>query len=399
LLRIVLGSLRIVTIGVMAVLIVFGTVHFFDYYRDRTASADIGKSVKVKVTQTDTTSTVAEMLKKKGLIRYDWAFEGEVKAKSGEVIPGTYTLRIGMSAVEIANIVTGKSTPTAAKPNNDDNQDQAATIDVTVREGWRTEQIADEMVKQGWDGTTQEFMDAVENFDTSNYSFLADRNNPVNPKSLEGYLFPDTYTIAKDSPPEDIIQKMLDNFDHKVDENMRQRASEMNLSVYDVLTFASLIEREAKIGAERPTIADVYLNRYEQGMKFDADPTVQYAMGKEGDWWPEPTGDDLQNVDSPYNTYLNDGIPPGPICNPGIASIQAVLQPGGTNYLYFVLKNPETGEHVFAETYDEQLANQELYLNGGDGSGDSTDSSGDSGEQAPTETTTDEEVPIEQTGG
>jgi UPF0755 protein len=374
----------------MAVLIIFGTVQFFQYYQDRTAAANIGKGVKIKITQKDTTSSVAETLKDKGLIKYTWAFEGEVKAKSGEVIPGTYTLRVGMSAVEIADYVTGKSTPTPNRAQNNDDQDQAKTITITVPEGWRTEQIADELVKQGWDGKQDDFMKAVAHFDGSNYSFLKDaKKSSEDEHWLEGYLFPDTYDLKANAPAEDLIQKMLDNFDSKFTRQMRDRASEMNLSVSDVLVFASLIEREAKVNSERPTIADVYLNRYVQGMKFDADPTVQFAMGKEGDWWPAPTGDDLQNVDSPYNTYLNQGMPPGPICNPGMASIAAVLEPGGTNYLYFVAKNDGSGEHAFAETLDEQTANQNLYQNGGD----STDSSG-TGDGA-----TETEVPIEQTGG
>jgi peptidoglycan lytic transglycosylase G len=371
----------------MAVLIVLGSVQFFEYYRDRSASADIGKVVRMKVSDTDTTSSFARDLKKKGLIDRTWAFEYAVRIKSAEVIPGTYELRIGMSASEIADIVTGKSTPEAAKEDEKD-EDDAKIITVAIPEGYRTEQIAEELVKQGWKGSTEEFMDAVENFDVSGYDFLESRDNPENPKSLEGFLFPDTYNIAEDAPPEDLIQKMLDNFGEKVTQDMRDRASQMNLSVYDVLIFASLVEREARINDERPIIADVYLNRYEQGMKFEADPTVQYAMGKQGDnWWPQPTGDDLHSVDSPYNTYEHEGKPPGPICNPGLASINAILQPGGTANLFFVLKDPETGEHVFAETYDEQLANQELYLNGGGGETEE--------EQPPS----DEEVPIEQSGG
>ncbi len=388
-LRIVLGSLRIITIGVMAVLIIFGTVQFFQYYQDRTAAANIGKGVKIKITQKDTTSSVAETLEKKGLINYTWVFEGEVRAKGGEVIPGTYTLRIGMSAIEIADYVTGKSTPTPNKAKNNDNEDQAKTITVTVPEGWRTEQVADELVKQGWEGSTDDFMTAVAHFDGSNYSFLKGaKKSSEDTHWLEGYLFPDTYDLKANAPAEDLIQKMLDNFNQKFTQDMRDRASEMNLSVSDVLVFASLIEREAKVNEERPEIADVYLNRYVQGMKFDADPTVQFAMGKEGDWWPAPTGDDLQNVDSPYNTYLNQGLPPGPICNPGMASIAAVLQPAGTNYLYFVAKNDGSGEHAFAETYDQQLANQATYQNG-----DSTDTSGTG------DGSTDQEVPIEQSGG
>jgi UPF0755 protein len=390
LLRIVLGSLRIVTVGVVAVLIVLGSVQFFDYYRDRQASADLGKIVRMKVSDTDTNSSFAKDLKKKGLIERTAVFELYVRANSAEVIPGTYQLQVGMSAIEIADIVTGKTTPEAASEDeqNQDDEDDAKVITIAIPEGFRTEQIAEELVKQGWKGTTEDFMDAVENFDTSGYSFLESRNNPENPKSLEGFLFPDTYDIAENAPPEDLIQKMLENFDRKVTQDMRDRASAMNLSIYDVLIFASLVEREARIGDERPLIADVYLNRYVQGMRFEADPTVQYAMGKKGDWWPQPSGDDLHSVDSPYNSYEHDGMLPGPICNPGMASIQAVLEPGGTDNLFFVLANPDTGEHVFAVSYEEQLENQNLYLNGG---------GGETVEETPPPSD-DEEVPIEDTG-
>ena len=188
--------------------------------------------------------------------------------------------------------------------------------------------------------------------------------------------------------PEDLIQKMLDNFNGKINQEMRDRASQMNLSVYDVLIFASLVEREARIGDERPLVADVYLNRYEQGMKFDADPTVQYVMGKAGDWWPQPTGDDLQNVDSPYNTYLNTGIPPGPICNPGMASIQSVLEPGGTLISSSSSRIPRRvstfSRHVRRTTCQPGSLSQ------GGGGGETEE------EQPPP---SDEEVPIEQSGG
>jgi UPF0755 protein len=375
----------------MAVLIILGSIQFFDYYRDREASADLGKVVRMKVSDTDTNASFARDLEKKGLIEHTWVFEGYVRANSLEVKPGIYELRVGWSAFEIANVVTGKSTPEAASNDErDDQQDDedAKVITIAVPEGWRTEQIAEELVKQGWKGTTEEFMDAVENFDTSGYDFLESRNNPENPKSLEGFLFPDTYDIAENAPAEDLIQKMLDNFKNKVTSEMRDRASQMNLTVYDMLIFASLVEREARIGDERPIIADVYLNRYEQGMRMEADPTVQYGMGKEGDWWPVPSGDDLHGVNSPYNTYEHDGLPPGPICNPGMASIQAVLYPAGTANLFFVLANPETGEHVFTDNYDQQLANQEQYLNGG--GGETVDE---------TPAPSDEEVPIEESDG
>ena len=128
---------------------------------------------------------------------------------------------------------------------------------------------------------------------------------------------------------------------------------------------ASLVEREAQLPEERPIIADIYLSRLEQGWRLEADPTVQYAVGKAGAWWPELSGEDLF-FDSLYNTYQNDGLPPGPIANPGFASIQAVLVPDDTPYMFFVAKG-DSGEHAFAVTAEEQAANVELYQNGGGG--------------------------------
>jgi UPF0755 protein len=140
-------------------------------------------------------------------------------------------------------------------------------------------------------------------------------------------------------------------------------AAAQGLTFYQVLTTASIVEREAVVPDERPTIASVYLNRIQQEMYLQADPTVQYAMGYQpdsGQWWKTPvTLEEYQNVNSPYNTYLNPGLPPGPICSPGAKSIDAVLQPAQTSYLFFVARGD--GSHVFAETYEEHERNVEVF--------------------------------------
>jgi UPF0755 protein len=204
-------------------------------------------------------------------------------------------------------------------------------------------------------------MQAVKDIDRSQFDFLADL--PAD-KSLEGYLFPDTYRFSGTNPTANVAT-MLTNFGNKYTPEMRQRTDEMGLNVEQVLTVASLVEREAQLPEERPTIADVYLSRWEQGWRLDADPTVQYVLGTRADWWPKLSGDDLF-VDSPYNMYQNDGIPPGAICNPGLASIQAVLFPEDTEYMYFVAMNDGSGKHAFAATKEEQDANVATYLNNGE---------------------------------
>jgi UPF0755 protein len=153
---------------------------------------------------------------------------------------------------------------------------------------------------------------------------------------------------------------MLTNFGNKYTPDMRERTTEMGLDINQVLTVASLVEREAQLPEERPIIADIYLSRWEQGWNLEADPTVQYVVGKVGDWWPTKLTDEELHIQNPYNTYQNSGLPPGPIANPGFASIQAVLFPDDTPYMFFVAKC-DTGEHAFAVTADEQAANVEQY--------------------------------------
>ena len=262
-----------------------------------------------------------------------------------------------MSVPQIVDRITGAA-PAEEAP------DQAAStapqsFDITIPEGWRTEQIAEEYARLGGKGGAQAFLDAVKGIDRSQFDFLADLPADT---SLEGYLFPDTYRFDANDPKVDVVT-MLTNFGNKYTPEMRQRTKQMGLTIQDVVTLASLVEREAQIPEERPTIADIYLSRWEQNWRLEADPTVQYALGTADDWWPKLSGDDLF-YDSPYNTYQNDGLPPGPIANPGFASIQAVLFPDDTPYMYFVAKG-DTGEHAFAVTAEEQQANVDKYLNSG----------------------------------
>lgn len=135
------------------------------------------------------------------------------------------------------------------------------------------------------------------------------------------------------------------------------------MTIHEVVTLASIIEREAAVDEERPLISAVYHNRLEQGMRLEADPTAVYVIGDADDWWPELQRDQASGIDSPYNTYLNEGLPPGPICNPGIAAIRAALYPEPVDYLFFVAKNDGTDTHAFTADYDEHLANIDRYQN------------------------------------
>ena len=202
-----------------------------------------------------------------------------------------------------------------------------------------------------------EFLATVRQGVGVNHPLLADRPPGA---SYEGYLFPDTYRLPLNATPEDLISRMLDNMASKLPEDAVARAAAQGFSFFEILTVASIVEREAVVPAERSTIASVYLNRLNQGMYLQADPTVQYAMGYQtdtGQWWKTPvTLEEYGAVNSPYNTYLNGGLPPGPISNPGAASINATLQPPQTTYLFFMGCGGD-GAHLFADDFATHEAN------------------------------------------
>ncbi len=187
----------------------------------------------------------------------------------------------------------------------------------------------------------------------------------------KGYLAPDTYRLpAEGATVLDLLKRQLDAFRDRVMPAWReaQAAGKTKLTLHQVLTLASIVEREAVVDDERPTIAAVYLNRLARGMRLEADPTVQYAMGYQADsglWWKAPVYlQEYDKVQSPYNTYKVTGLPPGPICAPGIASIEAVLNPDTHDYLFFMAKGDGSGRHTFARTFEEHLKNVEDYQKG-----------------------------------
>lgn len=352
-LRILTQSLKVITIAGLAVMVLAAGVWAFSYTTKLARPADVGQAVMFSVFEDQTDAEVADELARQGLIRSTLLFQGQFRLAGGALVPGTYTLRKGMSIPQIVDRITG------AAPADEPAQAASTapeSFDITIPEGWRMEQIAEEYERLGGAGGAQAFLDAVNDIDRSQFDFLADL--PAD-ESLEGYLFPDTYRFDGQDPKLDVAT-MLTNFGNKYTPEMRQRTQQMGLDINQVLTVASLVEREAQLPEERPIIADIYLSRWEQGWNLEADPTVQYVVGKVGDWWPTQLTDEQLHIQNPYNTYQNAGLPPGPIANPGFASIQAVLFPDDTPYMFFVAKC-DTGEHAFAVTSDEQAANVEQF--------------------------------------
>jgi UPF0755 protein len=295
----------------------------------------------------ETAGDIALRLKRLGLITDAELFRqlAHYEKADSKLEAGRYELRANMTMGEIIEALQ---------------HGRLQEIAVTIPEGWRAEQIA-EMLAEEVGVDNEEFLDLVAQgrryFD---YEFLQDRPPEA---GLEGFLFPDTYLLPIQPTALDTIERMLANFDQRFTVEMRQAAVEQEMTIYQVVTLASIVEREAVVAEERPVIAGVFLNRLEEGMNLDSCPTVQYALGYQedaGQWWKTPlTLEELDHVNSPYNTYLHRGLPPGPICNPGLASIQAVLEPVETDYLYFLAKGD--GSHAFATTFEEHLQNQQKY--------------------------------------
>jgi len=242
-------------------------------------------------------------------------------------------------------------------------------VTVSVPEGWRAEQVAELLQQQGI-MDAESFMAAVRLGDTvalgiGSYDFLSDRSGRA---TLEGYLFPDTYRIPARAKPAELLAAMLDNFEQKVPGSWQSDAAASGTTLADAVILASIVEREAVQADERPLIASVYRNRLAGvcdadvgGAYLQADPTVQYARGRSGDWWWKPQSvEEYKDVDDIYNTYLYPGLPPGPIASPGLSALDAAIHPAETQYCFFVATG-EDGRHVFARTYAEHQINVAQY--------------------------------------
>lgn len=229
---------------------------------------------------------------------------------------------------------------------------------LTVPEGRRLEEVAQLVAQQLPISATQflELASSPREFSTQ-FPFLAELPAGA---TLEGYLFPDTYRIAKDATAREVIERMLTTFDHKLTQAAREPLKAQGRSLFEAVILASIVEREAVVADEHPAIAGVYYNRLLTGMAMDADPTVQYAMGyQEGQatWWNrELTQEDYRAIDSPYNTYLYPGLPPGPICSPGLSSLLAATEPAQSPYYFFRASCSGDGTHMFSKTLEEHVA-------------------------------------------
>ncbi len=293
---------------------------------------------------------VAEVLEQYGLIRSAFLFSSwlKIEGEGSRFQAGVYELTPGMTREQIV-----------AKLNNGEIV-AAATIRFTIPEGFTVQQIAARLAETA-DVNKDKFMGTAgqpSQWTGSLWTKALPGDNSLR-FPLEGYLFPETYEMKRGSTETDIINRMLSELDHKLDqlpEDWQSTLEERGLTVHQLLTIASLVEREVVVDEERPIVSSVIQNRLKKKMPLQIDATIQYLLDKQKERLLEV---DLQ-VDSPYNTYLNAGLPPGPIASPSLKSIEAALYPEQTDYFYYVTKKDGTNSHLFAVTYKQHQKNIQL---------------------------------------
>lgn len=288
----------------------------------------------------ESVNSVAAHLLEAGLIRDAESFRAYLiySGLDTSIQAGEYRLSAAMSAIDVARELQDAT---------------SSEVEFVVLPGWRMEEIAASLPTSGLSIAPEEFL-TLTNSRHPEFDFLADAN------SVEGFLFPDSYIFSRNTSVTELVDALVRNFALHLSLDMRNGFEQQGLTVHQAVTLASIVEREAVHAEEQPVIASVYLNRLRIGMKLEADPTVQYALGYnfgQGTWWTNPLSLDNLQYDSPYNTYLYGGYPPAPIANPSLTALQAVAFPTQTPYYFFRAKCDGSGYHSFAVDFQEHLQN------------------------------------------
>lgn len=331
----------VVVVGVVAGFVTFGLPAIANLLTPgEQQTVEAGVEVQINIPEGASGDIIASTLSENHIIedpQVYYATVREMRADSS-LKPGDYVFTTLQDPKEVVQqLIDG--------PNVD-------TIKVTVAEGLTVDQTAAQ-VEQAFGIPADEFLaQAKASNYAADYPFLEGAYND----SLEGYLYPKTYSFIHTPSADEVIRVMLDQFEiETADLSLSDGAN--GLSEQEIVTMASLIERETRVEDERPLVAGVIYNRLDEGMPLQIDAAIVYARGGGND---AVTYDDLE-IDSPYNVYENTGLTPGPICSPSVSSIKAAMSPEKSDYLYYVLSAKNDGTHVFSESYDEFLENRKAY--------------------------------------
>lgn len=342
------------TVLILIVLLVLvaggGAAGLYYYAAEQLKPTPPGEAIEFTIPPGTSSAGIADILEEHGIIRDALIFTYYLKYKKigTGFQAGTYAMAPGTPIAEvIARLNAGDTV-------------KEETIRVTIPEGYTVRQAIAALAAAGF--AEDELLNAVEH----PQSTFAGADPPMRaadiPESgeyrfaMEGYLFPETYEFAKDVTAKEAVTRIARELDRKLaslPEGWEDQLEELGITFHEMMTIASLVEREVVVDSERPLVAGVIYNRIAKGMPLQIDATVQYLFDEQKERLFEK---DLQ-IESPYNTYLNTGLPPGPIASPGLASIQAALYPEPSDYLFYVTKKDGSGEHYFGKTYDEHLNN------------------------------------------
>lgn len=298
-----------------------------------------GTEQQFQVEQGESVNSIANRLEVSGFISsaqafYDYAVYTGIDLT---IQSGDFTISPAQSTIDIAKILQ-KFSP--------------ADATLVILPGWRMEEIAASLPTSGLEIAPEAFFSAAAN-PPQVLAFIS-------PTTMEGFFFPDTYIVPRSTTPEQLLDVIARNFVQHLASDLMTGFEDQGLSVYQAVILASIVEREAIHAEESAMVASVYLNRFSIGMKLDADPTVQYAVGynpTQGTWWTSPLSLTHLELDSPFNTYIYPGLPPAPISNPSIEALYAVAYPEVSSYYYFRARCDSSGYHSFASTLEEQVAN------------------------------------------
>lgn len=312
----------------------------YGYLNSRPVDADDASVVLFQVERGASTRAIARQLHEEGLIRNIFVFRLRTKQAGydGRYQAGTTELSASMNLKDIMDRLTSA---------------RGQTVRFTIPEGCTVEETAALLERQGI-VEAEAFLRALDA--EYAYSFLPEKSQGDH--RLEGFLFPDTYEVFSDADAHDVVDKMLSRFDEIFTEQYRERAKSMGRSVEEIVTIASLIEKETRAPHERKRVASVLYNRLDIDMHLRFDSTIQYLLGETKD---RVLYKDLE-IDSPYNTYMYPGLPPGPIASPGADCIDAALYPEQSDYLFFVVKEYGSIEHNFAKTEQEFARFKKQYI-------------------------------------
>lgn len=329
---------------VLSVFLTFGYYNFI-INTPSSAKADVKNFI---IASGEGVNQISRNLYDQKLIKSMFFFETYVWLEKiqANFLAGEYILNTQMNIKEVTEILTSGKVVNKEK-------------NIKIIEGWKIADINKYLIDQAVI-TDDSFLNLAKNqitdwqFKIAKPEFLNDL--PVN-SDLEGFLFPDTYRIFADAEAEDIIIKMLDNFDKKLTTEMREDIKNQGQTIYEIITMASVIEKEVKKAEDMKVVSGIFWNRIKNGQPLESCATLAYILGVNKKQY---TLEDTEII-SPYNTYKNKGLPPGPICNPGLNAINAAINPINTSYNYF-LNRFDNGETIFSSTYEEHLKNKNKYL-------------------------------------